>query len=103
MNIKMFSIYDQKAEAYNAPFCFNAVGQAIRAFADLANDPQSNINKHPADYNLFEIAVYDDQSASITPLGVNINLGCAIEFIDHGDFNGELKITREGDEALQEY
>lgn len=81
MITNLFTIYDQKAEAYNAPFAFGAVGQALRAFADLVNDKNSNLNKHPADYNLFQIGTYDDATASVQPLTVNINLGCAIEFL----------------------
>ncbi len=78
MIAKMFSIYDQKAQAYNAPFCFAAAGQAIRAFADLADDPQSNIFKHPEDYTLYEIGVYDDATGEVEAT-THTNLGKAIE------------------------
>ena len=84
---KMFAIYDSKAESYNAPFCFGAVGQAVRAFADLANDQQSNIAKHPADYNLFEVGTYDDQIGIVEAV-THINLGCALTFVDQYEVTG---------------
>jgi len=53
MIMKMFSCYDSKAEAYMQPFFMNAKGQALRAFADLVNDGQSQFSKHPEDFVLF--------------------------------------------------
>lgn len=81
MITKMFTIFDSKAGAYNAPFCFGATGQAVRAFADLVNDPQSNIARHPADYTLFEIGTYDDQTGTMEGI-VHITLGCGVELVD---------------------
>ncbi len=88
MITKMFAIYDSKAATYNAPFCFGATGQAVRAFADLANDRDSNIAKHPADYFLYEIGTYDDAVAAVNALQEQINLGCAITFVDKYEVTG---------------
>ena len=52
MKIKMFCIFDNKADLYMTPFFFPANGQAVRAFADLANDERSQIGMHPEDYKL---------------------------------------------------
>jgi len=92
----MFAIYDSKAATYNAPFCFGATGQAVRAFADLANDRDSNIAKHPEDYFLYEVGTYDDAVALVEPLKEQINLGCAITYVD------KFEVTGQGQAALAE-
>lgn len=61
MRLKMFAIHDKKAQVYNTPFFFAHDGQAVRAFSDLVNDPQSSICKHPEDFSLFGVAVFDDE------------------------------------------
>lgn len=81
MLLKMFTVYDSKAEAYLPPFYLAASGQAVRTFADTANDPNHAFGKHPSDYTLFEIGVFDDQHASFNILDAKISLGTAQENI----------------------
>lgn len=63
---KIFSIYDKKAEAYMPPFMMQTKGQAMRSFVDLVKDPQSSVNKHPGDFELYEIGEFDDNSCLYT-------------------------------------
>lgn len=84
MLLKIFSIYDTKAEAYNQPFFMTTIGQATRAFADEANNPNSNLSKHPEDYTLFEIGVFDDEDASVSMLVAPKSLGTALEHVSRG-------------------
>lgn len=79
MELKMFSVYDSKTEAYAAPFFFNSRGQAIRQFGDLANDPNSSLCKHAEDFTLFELGSFDDSNAMVL-VTTHVNLGKAIEF-----------------------
>lgn len=67
MITSVFSIYDNKACTFGAPFTFAHVGQAIRAFGDLANDPQSMCFRHPADFSLVKIGTFDDDTGVMTP------------------------------------
>lgn len=66
--MQIFSVYDKKAVAYNAPFYFHQKGQAIRAFEDAVNDPQSPFFKHPEDFALFLIGEWDDTTGLIKSL-----------------------------------
>lgn len=79
MESKLYTIYDQKAEIYLPPFCFPTHGAAVRAFTETVNDPQSNIAKHPEDYNLFYIGTWDDNSA-LFEAASPANLGGGLEF-----------------------
>lgn len=63
MKILVFTIYDEKAEVYGQPFFTPAIGIASRLFSDLANNPESPIGKHPADYKLYHIGYYTDENA----------------------------------------
>jgi len=67
MKFLVFSVYDKAAENFNQPMFMAAKGQAIRAFDDEANRPDSQIHKHPEDYELFVIGEYDDDNALLTP------------------------------------
>lgn len=79
MILRVYSVYDSKAEAYMQPFYFNSRGQAIRAFSDTCNDPKSQLFAHAGDFTLFEIAKYDDQTG-IMLNEKHVNLGVALEF-----------------------
>lgn len=77
----MFSIRDIKANAYCNPFFMSARGEAVRAFADLVEDVKTGVNKHPEDYELFEIGEFDDCSGLLVPLNAPIFMHSAIEFV----------------------
>jgi hypothetical protein len=79
MLLKAFTVYDSKSEAYLQPFFTGTKGQALRSFQDTANDPQSQICRHAADFILFQIGEFNDANAEFKPC-MHTNLGCAIEF-----------------------
>lgn len=85
MKYKVFSIYDAKAEAHMPPFFFAATGLAIRAFADMANDPSHTVGKHPEDYSLFEIGTFDDAIGVFENHEAKIPLGTALENKTQGE------------------
>lgn len=63
MKTEIYAIYDSKAQIYNKPFHMVNEAVALRTAKDLAFDPQSEIYKNPADYIMFFLGYYDDQSA----------------------------------------
>lgn len=77
---KVFTVYDSKAELYLNPFNMSTKGQALRGFEDLVNDGQHNFSKYPADFTLFEIGEWDDQTSMYKMHDAFINLGLAVEF-----------------------
>lgn len=78
---KLFAIYDSKAESFTNPVYLNSTGLAVRTFSDSVQDPESQFAKHPADYTLFELGTYDDQTAEFKLLPTPKSLFIAIEFI----------------------
>lgn len=66
--LNAYSIYDRKGLFYGTPWFVVNDATAHRAFADLVNDPQSNINRHPDDYVLYCVGAYHDGTAELEPL-----------------------------------
>lgn len=59
-----FSVYDSKAASFSPPFFVPAVGVATRSFSDVANDPTTDICKHPEDYTLYSLGTFDSNLAT---------------------------------------
>ena len=89
MKFKVFTVYDDKVEAFLQPFFNPTRGAAIRAFADTCNDPNTAFNKHPADYTLFEIGDYDDEKGYIEMYDAKHGIGTALEFIEANKGNDQ--------------
>lgn len=66
MKLQIFALYDKKSLAYVDVFHFPQIGQAIRQLEDLlkTNHP---VSKHPADYDLYQLGEFDDNSGEIIP------------------------------------
>lgn len=70
MQLRAFTIFDKKIGAHHAPFFAPTDGAAVRALSDLASDVNTTVGRHPADYCLYCIGVFDDAGAtfeSFTP------------------------------------
>lgn len=67
MMLNAYTVYDNKALTYNVPFFTSTDGAAVRMFADLANDSNTAVGRHPSDYSLFAIGSYDDNKGMLLP------------------------------------
>ncbi len=75
LKLRLFTVYDTKAETYYPPFCAGHVAEALRIFSDLLSDPQSKLSKHPEDYRLFAVGHYDSLTgivSSMDPAGIQL-------------------------------
>lgn len=63
--MKIYAIYDRAIEAFGQPIFVKAQGQAIRSFMDECKNPESQLHKHPADYDLHYLGEYDDSTGEI--------------------------------------
>lgn len=68
MLIHAYTVFDNKTLTYSPPFFQPAHGAAVRMFSDLAQDTNTTIGRHPTDYALFCIGVFDDQTGFIKAL-----------------------------------
>lgn len=65
MKLYLVAIYDTRAQEFAPPMAQHTMGTAERTFSDIANDPQSPVNKHPDDYQLHHIGYYDTTTGQI--------------------------------------
>ena len=63
---KIYSVYDSKAESYTPPFFQHQEAMALRTFGDCCNDEGHTFGKHPEDYTLFNLGIWDDSNGTIT-------------------------------------
>lgn len=80
MNI--YSLYDSKVGAYLRPLICRNHGEALRAFAELANDKNSSVGRYPADFTLFYLGSFDDETGGIEVEQSPRSLGIAQEFVE---------------------
>lgn len=64
MILKLFSVFDRKAEVYLPPMYYLTVGQAVRDFTDALNG-DTPMAKHPEDYTLYEVGFFDDHEVFV--------------------------------------
>lgn len=83
MNFRIFSVYDNKAKAYLPPFIMPEQGQAVRVFADCVNSKDHQFNKHPSDYTLFELGMFDDNKGKIAATAP-LAIGNGVEYKEEG-------------------
>lgn len=80
MILKIFTIYDSKANSFLQPFYCPNQSVAIRHFAHAANDPSTDIGRYPEDFNLHEIGTFDTDSGDLAITTPAISHGMAIQF-----------------------
>lgn len=80
MKLKVYAIYDQKAEGYLQPFFLQSKGLAVRQFQNFIADSNTPIHKYPQDFTLFELGEYTDHDGKMHPHPSPISMGNALEF-----------------------
>lgn len=67
--LQCVAIRDVKV-AFQRPFFAPTIGSAIRAFSDEVQriDANNEMSRHPADYALYHLGEYNDDTGAITPL-----------------------------------
>lgn len=58
-----YCLYDMKALQYAPPFFSVSDAVAKRMVSDLVADLNTTVGRHPSDFKLFKIALYDDLTA----------------------------------------
>lgn len=83
MQFKMYSIRDSKAEIFHPPFYKTTHGEAERAFQDLTKDDKSTLSKHPEDFDLYYVGIYDDNTGKIVSPDTPQHIIKAVQFVSN--------------------
>lgn len=81
MKLKVFTVFDSKAETFARPFFMKTVGEAIRSWVDVVNDSTTAFSKHPQDFVLYEVASYDDANGQFENIIPPVSHGAAAEYV----------------------
>ncbi len=64
MKLNIYSIYDTASGLYSRPIFSQSDGEAKRSFQDLVNQEDHPVGKHPEDYSIFRLGIFDDVKGS---------------------------------------
>ena len=56
--LRMYSVYDRKAESWSFPFKSDNNATAIRDFSSLVLDGRTLVGQHPEDFDLFFVGTF---------------------------------------------
>lgn len=76
----LIAVFDKKANHYDNFFITNSIAEAIRSFSLASNDPNTNLNKFPEDFELYKLAEINQDSGLITNVNIEA-LGLALTYI----------------------
>lgn len=62
MKLIVCAVRDSAVDAFAGPVFVPNTALAVRSFRDESSKPESPIYKHPADYALFELGSFDEET-----------------------------------------
>lgn len=64
---KIFSVFDEKAQVFNAPFFTNNDAVATRMMRQTLADKNTSLAQYPGDFVLYSLGLFDPASGQIEP------------------------------------
>jgi len=77
--LRAFSVLDLKLSEFSPPMFLAHLGQAVRTWEEIANDPSSNICKYPSDFILYEVGSFDQDKGILEALVPPSQVATALE------------------------
>lgn len=81
MKLNAYSLYDVKALIYSPPFFSMNDAVAKRNVADTVADPNTSLGRHPADYILYCVGEFDDQTGFLTRHDPRIHVADVVSLV----------------------
>lgn len=66
MILQIIALFDLKAHSFAKPFFLAHEDLAKRAFQEAAKTPGNDVNKYPADFQLYHLGKFDDSSGEFS-------------------------------------
>lgn len=80
MIYEVFSVHDEKADAFLPPFILPNIAMAKRAFGNCVNSQNHQFAENPADFTLFRLGQFNDESAEFYLERAKQSLGNGVEY-----------------------
>lgn len=81
MKVIVVAVFDRAMSAFNRPFYVQARGLAVRSFADEVNRPDGELGKHPADYELWQLGTWDDETGEFEGFKSKSRIALGSDFV----------------------
>lgn len=85
MKLQVMCVYDSVAKVFFRPFYVAIKEVGIRSFAAACNDAATELSRSPADYSLWHVAEFDDESGRFDVFPQNVHCGVGSSFVSKGD------------------
>lgn len=90
LKLRLYSIYDSKAEQFSPPQVYHNDMLALRAFEGIVNDDKMLIKKYPEDFSLYYVGDLGDSDGcyyidSSDETRVPILVGRAVNYVQDVD------------------
>lgn len=82
MKLEIFAVKDTATNVFDKPFFLLTKAAAVRAFADEANNKDSQLHLHPHDYILYHIGTLDQDSGIVDQSNGIQDLGSAATYLN---------------------
>lgn len=69
------AVKDLKLGLFDTPITFRHIGEAIREFDSLKTKPETKFGSHPGDFELFQVATFDEELGTFENLTPPLHLG----------------------------
>lgn len=84
--MRLYSIYDEKAEQFSPPQVYHNDMLALRAFEGIVNDDKMLIKKYPEDFSLYYVGNLGDNDGRyyvelIDESRIPVLVGRAVEYV----------------------
>lgn len=67
-NMFLCAVRDRAIDAFSQPICVPALGLAVRSFKDAVSEQGSEYFKHPDDYDLYHVGMFDSSTGLVSPV-----------------------------------
>lgn len=81
MKVNVYAVYDEVAKIFRYDFMRVRDGEAIRYFGDSCMQEKTEFFSHPADFSLFRLAVYDNETGRYENLEIPERISRATDFV----------------------
>lgn len=78
---KVFSVYDGKVKVFSRPFMDQHTGSAQRSFELACKQEESPFAQFPADYVLYEVGTFDEESGRLSANNPVVQVAAAIDHV----------------------
>lgn len=79
--LKVYAVRDKAVGAFMAPFFVRSPGEAMRSFVDAVNDKNTPFFRHPGDFELYDIGMFDPSNGSLSAAEC-VRVASALEVVE---------------------